>query len=100
MTEIKEILEDFKKDLSESNLNKLPIIYRLLKMNEQGLVSRDGIIRQLEEQNNHLYYDLTFTSAELERMKAQIEKVKHYLDYDIPHDLINEATTKIWRMLK
>ena len=35
--------------------------------------------------------------AELE---AQIEKVKHYLDYDIPHDLINEATTKIWRMLK
>ena len=37
------------------------------------------------------------TIAELE---AQIEKVKHYLDYDIPHDLINEATTKIWRMLK
>jgi hypothetical protein len=35
--------------------------------------------------------------AELE---SQIEKVKHYLDYDIPHDLINEATTKIWRMLK
>ena len=35
--------------------------------------------------------------AELE---AQIKKVKHYLDYDIPHDLINEATTKIWRMLK
>ena len=35
--------------------------------------------------------------AELEE---QIEKVKHYLDYDIPHDLINEATTKIWRMLK
>ena len=35
--------------------------------------------------------------AELE---AQIEKVKHYLDYDIPLDFINEATTKIWRMLK
>lgn len=37
---------------------------------------------------------------EIESLKAQIEKVKHYLDYDIPHDLINEATTKIWRMLK
>lgn len=35
--------------------------------------------------------------AELE---AQIEKVKHYLDYDIPLDFINEATIKIWRMLK
>ena len=33
-------------------------------------------------------------------LEAQIEKVKHYLDYDIPHNLINEATTKIWRMLK
>ena len=76
MTEIKEILEEFKKDLSESNFNKLPIIYRLLKVNEQGLVSRDEIIRQLEEKNNHLYNDLTFTSAELERMKQQIEKMK------------------------
>lgn len=36
----------------------------------------------------------------LVELEAQIEKVKHYLDYDIPHDLINEATTKIWRMLK
>jgi hypothetical protein len=34
------------------------------------------------------------------KLESQIEKVKHYLDYDIPHDLINEATTKIWRMLK
>lgn len=37
---------------------------------------------------------------ENESLKEQIEKVKHYLDYDIPHDLINEATTKIWRILK
>jgi hypothetical protein len=36
----------------------------------------------------------------LAELEAQIEKVKHYLDYDIPHDLINEATTKIWRMFK
>ena len=37
---------------------------------------------------------------ENESLKEQIEKVKHYLNYDIPHNLINEATTKIWRMLK
>ena len=36
----------------------------------------------------------------IKELEAQIEKVKHYLDYDIPHNLINEATTKIWRMLK
>ena len=36
----------------------------------------------------------------LVELEAQIENIKHYLDYDIPHDLINEATTKIWRMLK
>ena len=36
----------------------------------------------------------------IKELEEQIEEVKHYLDYDIPHDLINEATTKIWRMLK
>ena len=36
----------------------------------------------------------------IKELEAQIENIKHYLDYDIPHDLINEATTKIWRMLK
>jgi ribosomal protein L29 len=35
--------------------------------------------------------------AELEE---QIEKVKHYLDYDMPLDFINEATIMICRMLK
>ncbi len=33
-------------------------------------------------------------------LEEQIEKVKHYLDNEIPLDFINEATTKIWRMLK
>ena len=40
------------------------------------------------------------SEEQIAELEAQIEKVKHYLDYDIPHDLINEATTKIWRMLK
>ena len=50
-------------------------------------------IRALQRQNGEL-------TDRVQELEAQIEKVKHYLDYDIPHDLINEATTKIWRMLK
>ena len=71
-------------------------------------------IRALQKQNGELTDELTKKAntnhqlieqmAELNErcseLEAQIEKVKHYLDYDIPHDLINEATTKIWRMLK
>jgi hypothetical protein len=33
-------------------------------------------------------------------LEEQIEKVKHYLDNEIPIDFINEATIKICRMLK
>ena len=50
-------------------------------------------IRALQKQSGEL-------TDRVKELEAQIEKVKHYLDYDIPHDLINEATTKIWRMLK
>ena len=45
-----------------------------------------------------------FTQHELQEknkeLEAQIENIRYYLDNEIPHDLINEATTKIWRMLK
>lgn len=69
-------------------------------------------IKQLEEEKDKAWWEGFDTckakageanvklSDEINLLKAQIEKVKHYLDYDIPHDLINEATTKIWRMLK
>jgi len=36
----------------------------------------------------------------LAELEAQIDNIRYYLDNEIPHDLINEATTKIWRMLK
>lgn len=34
--------------------------------------------------------------AELEE---KIDKIRNYLAYDIPHELINEATNKIWHMI-
>ena len=75
-------------------------------------VSYKDYIKQLEEEKDKACWEGFDTckakageanvklSDEINLLKAQIEKVKHNLDYDIPHDLINEATTKIWRMLK
>ena len=57
-------------------------------------------IRTLQKQNGELTDKVKELTDKVKELEAQIEKVKHYLDYDIPHDLINEATTKIWRMLK
>jgi hypothetical protein len=41
--------------------------------------------------------------AELEKENAELrnklEGVKTYLAYGIPHELMNEATNKIWHML-
>lgn len=34
--------------------------------------------------------------AELEK---KIENIRNYLAYNIPHELINEATNKIWHMI-
>ena len=50
-------------------------------------------IRALQKQNG----ELTDKVRELEN---KLENIRYYLDNEIPHDLINEATTKIWRMLK
>ena len=57
-------------------------------------------IAELEDKLANADYQLEGRDIKIKELEAQIEKVKHYLDYDIPHDLINEATTKIWRMLK
>ena len=73
---------------------------------EESLDKRLGTYAYIRKQDCYTnYVDGYIDSAEprekrIADLEAQIEKVKHYLDYDIPHDLINEATTKIWRMLK
>ena len=42
-------------------------------------------------------------NAELEKenaeLKEKLDKIRNYLANDIPHELMNEATNKIWRML-
>lgn len=42
-------------------------------------------------------------NAELEeenkKLKEKLEKVQNYLAYEIPHDLMNEATKKIYEMV-
>lgn len=32
-------------------------------------------------------------------LKAKVDKIKNYLAYNIPHELINAATNEIWKML-
>ena len=32
-------------------------------------------------------------------LKAKLDEIRNYLTYDIPHELMNEATNKIWKMI-
>ena len=48
-----------------------------------------------EEQDRHII-ELEKENAEL---KEKLDKIRNYLANDIPHELMNEATNKIWRML-
>ena len=36
---------------------------------------------------------------ENEELKTKLQKISDYLANDIPHELMNEATNKIWRMV-
>ena len=76
---------------------KLPSDSKELKKDYLKLRSENTL---LGERCNQLLTDKGKLTDRVQELEEQIEKVKHYLDYDIPHDLINEATTKIWRMLK
>jgi len=49
-------------------------------------------IKQLDEQGGQLLKEKT-------ELEAKLENIRHYLDHEIPHYLINEATTKIYRMI-
>lgn len=49
-------------------------------------------IRALQKQNG----ELTDSVRELEN---KLENIRYYLDNEIPHELINEATTIIYKMV-
>ena len=65
-------------------------------MNENAETQQE-YFGKVRTDNTKTLYNALNKIAELE---AQIENIRYYLDNEIPHDLINEATTKIWRMLK
>ena len=53
-------------------------------------------------QYNNILNKLTkYTQLEEENteLKEKLDKIRNYLANDIPHELMNEATNKIWRML-
>lgn len=76
-------------------------------------------IAELEKENSKLVDKLNLQNQRLNELKKEIEQlktcqtntegennastklneIKNYLGYEIPHELINEATNKIWRML-
>ena len=35
----------------------------------------------------------------IEELEKKIKKIRNYLAYDIPHELMNKATNKIWYMV-
>lgn len=73
------------------------------------LRGKDRRIAELEEENEGLkafdsHYDeieedVKAIAKENAELKAKLDEIRNYLTYDIPHELMNEATNKIWRMV-
>ena len=54
---------------------------------------------EMQEQGLALQSDMDKTIEQNIQLKKQIDKIRNYLANDIPHELINEATNKIWKMV-
>ena len=76
--------EELKKELTEKDKQ----IEELKKDNDACYKENEGLVKQ--------YNDLSDKNKDLE---AQIEKIRNYLANEIPYELMNEATNKIWKML-
>ena len=63
---------------------------------------KEHIIEAENDSNNceHWSYEkISDLEKENAKLKAKLKNIDHYLAHDIPHELMNEATTKIWHML-
>lgn len=66
-------------------------VERIEKENE-GLKAFESHCNEIEE-------DAKVIAKENEELKVKLDEIKNYLANDIPHELMNEATNKIWRMV-
>lgn len=73
------------------------------------LREKDRRIAELEEGNeglkafeshcDEIEEDAKAIAKENAELKEKLDKIRNYLANDIPHELMNEATNKIWRMV-
>lgn len=73
------------------------------------LREKDRRIAELEEENeglkafeshcDEIEEDAKAIAKENAELKEKLDKIRNYLANDIPHELMNEATNKIWRMV-
>ena len=61
---------------------------------------------QLYKKNGAVFIPARITIEEVERiekenekLKVKLDEIKNYLANDISHELMNEATNKIWKMV-
>ena len=74
-----------------------------------GAEPREKRIAELENENAELkkrieWLDMAIdcdipVADKIAELEKKIENIRNYLAYNIPHELINEATYKIWHMI-
>ena len=58
-------------------------------------ISTSDLVDMLREKDRRI----TELEKENEGLKVKLDEIKNYLANDIPHELMNEATNKIWKMI-
>ena len=58
-----------------------------------------NIVQYAEENLGKAFKTIAELETENAELKEKLDKIRNYLANDIPHELMNEATNKIWRMV-
>lgn len=92
--------EDFQKG-AEFGYNKkceetFEMALRQIKHEREVVIERN---EKLFEENKYLRKALEDALKRIVEFEEKIDKIRNYFAYDIPHELMNEATNKIWHMI-
>lgn len=93
---LKEENEELKKRCSDYEM----LLKRFVKDEELSYMNCEPKSRlELLEEIDELKKTCQENLENMIEAKRKLNEIKNYLGYDIPHELMNEATNKIWRIL-
>ena len=94
--------DEMYEDLLERNKLQISELNTLTEEQDRHIIElekENAELKAFESHCDEIEEDAKAIAKENAELKAKLDEIRNYLTYDIPHELMNEATNKIWRMV-